>query len=149
MAYFLVVLLLTLSGCAATTSVVLLDPAKQYSSSMSVAILLRPPERPYVEIAKLETKGAIGEPEPTLYEQAREKAAAIGADAIIIADTASVYHPPVVVHDAWWPYYGPWYRDRWYGHRFWHLPPPYPFYPYTTLPGGNAYTVRSIAIKYR
>jgi hypothetical protein len=138
-----------LCGCAATTSIVLLDPAKHYPPSASVEILLKPPERPYVEIAKLESQGLIGEPEPALLENARAKAAEIGADALIVVETSSVYQPPVIVHEPWPPYL-PWYQDRWHGYRYWYFPSPfaYPAEP-LTLPGGNAYTVRSIAIKYR
>jgi len=142
-------LVFLLSGCAATTSLVLLDPAKRYPASTSVEILLKPPERPYIEIAKLESQGLIGEPEPPLLEDARAKAAEIGADAIIVVETSSVYQPPVIVHEPWPPFL-PWYYDRWHGYRYWYMPPPYsyPLEP-LTLPGGNTYTVRSIAIKYR
>ena len=93
--------LLLLSACATTTSVVLLDPTKQYSPTQSVEILLKPPSKPYVEIAKLEAKGSAGQPETELLEDLREKARQIGADAIIVVDTSSVYHPPVIVYDPW------------------------------------------------
>jgi hypothetical protein len=138
-----------LCGCAATTSIVLLDPAKHYPPSASVEILLKPPERPYVEIAKLESQGLIGEPEPALLENARAKAAEIGADALIVVETSSVYQLSVIVHEPWPPYL-PWYQDRWHGYRYWYFPPPFAYSAEPlTLPGGNAYTVRSIAIKYR
>ena len=140
---------LLVSGCASTTSVVLLDPAKQYPASAAVQILLKAPQRAYIEIAKLESRGLIGEPEPDLLEDARKRAAAIGADAIIVIETSSVDQPPVIVLDPWPPYL-PWYQDRWRGYRYWNFPPPYAYsLGPMTLPGGKTYTVRSIAIKYR
>ena len=143
------IVVLLVAGCAATTSLVLLDPSKQYSPSPSVEILLKAPQRAYVEIAKLESRGMAGEPETALLEDARVRAREIGADAIIVIDSSSVYQPPVIIHDPWPPYL-PWYHDRWRGYRYWYYPPPFP-YPLeaSILPGGNAYTVRSIAIKYR
>ena len=146
---FVAIIALLLASCATTTSVVLLDPSKQYAPTTSVEILLRPPQRPYVEIAKLQSNGLIGEPEPHVLEDARARAQEIGADAIIVLETTGVYQPPVIVYDPWPPYL-PWYHDRWRGYRYWDYPPPYP-YPFEpqTLPGGIAYTVRSLAIKYR
>ena len=138
-----------LEGCESTTSVVLLDPSKSYTASGTVEILLKAPDRPYVEIAKLESSGLIGEPEPQLLEDARTKAAAIGADAIIVVETSSIYQPPVIAYEPWPPYLH-WYHDRWRGYRYWYFPPPYPYFPEPmSLPGGNVVTVRSIAIKYR
>jgi len=139
---------LVLVGCAATTSVVMLDQTKQYPPSSSVEILLRPPQRPYVEIAKLESTGNIGEPEPKVLEDARKRAQEIGADAIIVIDSSAVYQPPVIVNEPWPPYW-PWYYDRWRGYGYGYFPPPY-WYALEpqVFPGGNAYTVRSIAIKY-
>jgi hypothetical protein len=140
---------LLLSGCAATTSVVLLDPARKYAPAASVQILLRAPERAYIEIAKLESRGLIGEPETKLLEDARARAQEIGADAIIVIETSSVYEPPVIVYEPWPPYL-PWYHDRWHAYRYWYFPGTYPYWVEpVTLPGGNVYTVRSIAIKYR
>ena len=139
---------LVLAGCAATTSVVVLDPTKKYSPSPSVEILLKRPQRPYVEIAKLESRGNVGEPETTVLEDARKRAQEIGADAIIVVDSSSIYQPPIIIYEPWPPYL-PWYHDRWRGYQYWYYPPPFP-YPFEprTLPGGNAYTVRSVAIKY-
>jgi hypothetical protein len=146
-----ILLALLLAACATTTSVVMLDPSKQYPPTSSVQILLKAPDRPYVEIAKLESQGIPGEPETAVLEDARERAAKIGADAIIVQESSSVYQPPVVMYDPW-PVYMPWYYDRWYGYGypFWYYPSPFGFQPYAhTLPGGNAYTVRSIAIKFK
>ena len=138
---------LLLVACATTTSVVMLDPGQKYPPTTSVQILLKPPDRPYVEIAILESQGVPGEPETAVLENARERAAKIGADAILVQDTSSVYQPPIVMYDPW-PAYMPWYHDRWY--PYWYHPSPFAFGPLThTLPGGNAYTVRSIAIRFK
>jgi hypothetical protein len=140
---------LLLAACATTTSVVMLDPSKQYPPTTSVQILLKPPDRPYVEIAKLESQGVPGEPETSVLEDARERAAKIGADAILVQESSSVYQPPIVMYDPW-PAYMPWYLDRWHGYPYWYHPSPFAFGPIIhTLPGGNAYTVRSIAIRFK
>jgi hypothetical protein len=140
---------LLLAACATTTSVVMLDPGKKFAPTASVQILLKPPQRPYVEIAKLESRGIPGEPETSVLEDARERARQIGADAIIVEESAGIYHPPVVMYDPWPPYL-PWYYDRWRGgYPYWYYPSPFMFGPAVhTLPGGWAYTVRSIAIKF-
>jgi hypothetical protein len=145
----IIALLMLLTGCSTMTSVVLLDPKLQYPPTQSVQILLRPPSEAYIEIAKLESRGMPGEPETLLLEDARATAGKLGADAIILHETSSVYQPPILVYEPWPPYL-PWYRDRWRGYSFWYYPPPYPYPPEPlTLPGGNVYTVRTIAIKFK
>jgi len=143
---------LALAGCATvTTHVVVLDPAARYEPTKSVQVLLRPPERPHVEIAKIESKGAIGEVEAVLIEDAREKAKALGADAIVTLETISEWHPPTEVLDPWpWPPYLPWYRDRWYGTPFWGwYGPPSPYPETRVIPGGTVLTLRALAIKFK
>jgi hypothetical protein len=141
--------LLLLAGCGVTTRVVLLDPAKTYPPTQWVQILSKPPAAPYVEIAKLESKGMIGEPEPAVFEDARERAREVGADAIIIVESVSMYEPPVVIYDPWPPYY-PWYHDRSRSYPFgYYYPPPFHYGPLAHwVPGGNVYIVRSIAIRF-
>ena len=144
----LVLWVVLLAGCATTTSIVLLDPSKKYPPTQSVQILLKPPAVPYVEIARLESKGLIGEPEPAVFDDARERARELGADAIIIIETTSMYEPPIVIYDPWPPYY-PWYHDRWRSYPFGYYPSPYYYGPYAhVLPGGNVYLVRSLAIRF-
>lgn len=149
MRVFILLVAAWLGGCAATTSVVLLDPKQQYAPTAEVRILLKPPGEPYVEIAKLESRGVPGEPETALLEDARSRARELGADAIVLQETTRVYQPPIVMYDPWPPHL-PWYHDRWHGYRYWHYPPPFGFAPLTqVLPGGDAYTVRSVAIKFK
>jgi hypothetical protein len=145
----LLLFIFLLAGCATTTSVVLLDPDKKYPPTQSVQILLEPPAAPHVIIAKLESKGMIGEPEPAVVEDARERARELGADAIIIVDSMSFYEPPAVIYDPWPPLY-PWYHDRWRSYPFGYSAWPYYYGPQAHwLPGGNVYIVRSLAIRFR
>jgi len=142
------VLTLVLGACGTTTSVVRLDPSKQYPATENVQILLRPPEKPYVEIAKLESRGVVGETEPEVLEHARERARQLGAEALLVLDVDRAYHPPIVTYDYEpWPYL-PWYVDRWYGYGYWPYAPFMGWQP-RTIPGGNSYTVRSLAIRYQ
>jgi len=147
MRLFFVCLLFLLGGCATTTSVVLLDPTQKYTPTPSVQILLKAPPRPYVEIAKLESKGLAGEPEPSVLEDAREQARKLGAHALLVLETSSIYQPPIIIHEPWPPYL-PWYHDRWHGYRYWFNPMPFPYATERVLPGGHVYTVRSVAIRY-
>lgn len=141
-------LILVLSGCGTTTSVLLLDPAVRHAPTSSVAILLKSPARAYVEIAKLESKGLPDEPETAVLEDARERAKQVGAHAIIVQESTSHYQPPVIIEDPWPPQL-PWYHDRWFGYRHWFHPPPFAYYPADrVLPGGQVYVVRSIAIRF-
>lgn len=141
-------LALLLAGCASTTSVVLLDPARQYAPTTSARIFLQPPAQPYVEIAKLESKGLPGQPETEVLEDARTRAQALGAHGVVVQETSSYYQPPVVFEDPWPPQF-PWYYDRWYGPRYLFHPRLYPFYPAEqVLPGGLVYVVRSVAIRF-
>jgi hypothetical protein len=147
----LLLLTVLLGSCGTTTSVVKLDPARQYPPSANVQILLKPPERAYVEIAKLESRGMVGEPEPEVLADARERARELGADALIVLDVDRTYHPPVVTYDYDpWPPYLPWYVDRWYGYGHWPYTPHAVFgWQPRAIPGGNAYTVRSLAIRWQ
>lgn len=61
----------------------MMDDSKQYAPSESARILEQPPSEPYEVIARLETRGYVGQGIPHLLEQARTDAKRIGADAII------------------------------------------------------------------
>lgn len=133
---------LLLSACASvSTQVVRFDPALQFTPTQNVEVLLQKPVRPHVEIALLESRGTS---EAKLLNDAREKAAALGANAIVKLETERVYHQPVAVYD-------PWFEPFWYGYH------PYrpfslhahPWGPYRVVGGGYSYVLKSMAIRYR
>ena len=131
---------LSLGGCAANTRVVQLNPAYQFPPTQSVEILLQKPQRPYVEIALLESEGSS---EADLLNDAREKAKALGADAIIRQDVERIYHQPATVYD-------PWYDPFYFGYHRWRGAPFYgdPWGPYRVVGGGYTYVLKALAIKY-
>ena len=133
---------LLLTSCATvSTRVVELKPSQQFAPTQSVEILLQKPDRPYIEIALLESRGAS---EAELLNDAREKAKALGADAILKQESELIQHPPVAVYDPWYdPFYFGWHRYR-----------PFPHYaapwgPYRVIGGGHTYVLKALAIKYR
>lgn len=133
---------LLMSGCTTvSTQVVPLTPGLQLAPSQSVEILLDKPQRPYREIALLESRGMVGDGEAALWLDAREKAQALGADAIVRLEVEKTVQPPVVVYDPFFsPYYSPYYLHP---HFF-----PHYFADYRVIPGGTAYTLKTVAIKY-
>jgi hypothetical protein len=146
---FACVAALALAGCAANTRVVQLNPAQVYPPTRSVEVLLAKPDRPFIEIALLESEGAS---EADLLNDAREKARTLGADAIVRQDVERIHHPPMTVYD-------PWYDPLYFGHHRWR---PYPFYgspwgpawgpypyPYRVVGGGYTYVLKALAIKYK
>jgi hypothetical protein len=139
---------LLLAGCASTTSVVLLDPARRYAPTAAARIFFKPPTQPHVEIARLESRALPGEPETEVLEDARTRAQGLGAHAIVVLETTRHYQPPVVLEDPWPPQV-PWHYDRWYGYRYLFHPPPWPYIPAErVLPGGHVYVIRSMAIRF-
>lgn len=127
-------------GCASvSTQVVRLDPALKLPSSTNVEILFEKPRRPYREVALLESSGMVGDGEVALLEDAREKAKALGADAIVRLEVEKTIHPPVVVYD---PFFMPFYSR----YPLYHYPPY--FAEYRVIPGGTVYTLKTLAIKY-
>jgi hypothetical protein len=140
--YFLVAALaLLVSGCeTVSTQVVQYDPAVQYPPTHSVEVLLQKPARPHTEIGLIEARGRS---EAELLNTAREKARALGADAIVKVDVERVYHDPVPIYDPWFdPFYYGYYRHR-------PFPPfPYPWGPYRYVGGGFTYTLKAAAIRY-
>ena len=135
---------LLVSGCAlVSTHVVQLDPSRTYSPTQNVEVLLEKPKRPYAEIALIESRGELGVGEAELLNSAREKAKAVGADAIVRIDVEHLYHPPVAVYDPWAdPFYWRWSRYR-----------PFPPFAhrwgtYRVIGGGYTQTLKALAIKY-
>ena len=135
---------LLISGCAAvSTRVVHLDPSRTFAPSQRVEILLEKPRRPYVEIALLESRGAAGGGEAELLKDAREKARALGADAIVRLEIEKTIQPPTTIYD---PPYSPFF----FGHPFHRYPYFYPPYygEYRVIGGGTVYTLKTLAIRY-
>ena len=139
--YLLIVLTLALGACASvTTKVVELDPAQKYPPTENVEVLLQKPVRAHVEIALVESQGTS---EVDMLNDAREKARALGADAIIRLETERVYHPPMAVYD-------PWYDPFYWGYYPRFYPPFYhPWGAYQVVGGYYSYRVKAVAIKYR
>ena len=134
---------LVVAGCAAvSTRVVPLDPALKFAPSQHVEILLDKPRRPYTQIALLESRGMVGGGESELLEDAREKARALGADAIIRLEVEKTVQPPVAIYD---PVDSP-FNPRYALYRY-----PY-FWPHygehRAIGGGTVYTLKALAIKY-
>ena len=148
----LVVAAAALAGCASvTTQVTVFDPAYRYAPTQNVVVLLDYPARPHIKIALIEAQGTAGGSESELLEDARKKAQALGADAIVRLEVVSVYQPPVRVYDPW--YGDPFYWRYGYPYLpFYAYPSPYgpfPFYgDYRSVGGGNVQTLKAVAIKY-
>ena len=134
---------LLLSACASvSTQVVPLNPAQVYPPTQFVEVLLEKPARPYVEIAMLESRGGS---EADLLNDARDKARALGADAIVRIETERHYQHPVALYDPWGDpfYWGP-YRHRYHPFGPWG----HPWGPYRVIPGGYHYVLKAMAVKY-
>jgi len=119
------VLLLTaliLAGCA-NTSAVMLESGVKYPPTQNVQILTQPPTRAFKQIAMLEARGPVNTPMTDLLESMKEKAAAIGADAVIPTQDASTRQQQALM-------YNPWLGG------------------YQTIGGGTLPVIRGIAIKY-
>ncbi|HUL41987.1 MAG TPA: hypothetical protein VLV32_08815 [Burkholderiales bacterium] len=140
-----------LAGCASVTSqVTVFDPTRHYAPTQNVVILLRFPQRPHTNIGLIEAKGTVGGSESELLEVAREKARALGADALVRLDVTSVYEPPLPV---FYPGYGgPFLWCPGYRYGPYYYPPyaygPYPLGSYGWTEGGNVQTLKAVAIKY-
>ena len=142
--------IVAVSGCASVTShVTVFDPTVHYQPTQLVVILLAFPSQPHVNIALIEAEGTAGGSEAQLLDVAREKAQALGADALVRLEVISAYQPPVPVFfggyggPTYWGCgypYGPYYYLPYYG--------PYPPGSYGWTSGGMVQTLKAIAIKY-
>ena len=139
---------LLLGACASvSTQVVPLNPAQAFAPTQFVEVLLEKPARPHVEIALIESRG---ESEAELLNDAREKARAVGADAIVKIQTDRLYHEPIPIYDPWFePFYHSGYRRR---HRY-HASPFAPWSPwgwgaYHVVPGYYSYVLKATAVKF-
>lgn len=135
---------LALSACASvSTQVVPLNPAQTFPPTQFVEILRQKPERPHIEIAVIESRGGS---EAELLNDAREKARALGADAIVRIETETRYHPPVAIHEPWHdPFY--WRGNR---HRYFSPFGPFssPWGAYQMIPPSFSYVLKATAVKY-
>lgn len=133
-----------LAGCATvSTHVVLLNPGARYPPTKNVRILLEKPKQPYHKIAIIDARGSIGGSEAQLLEEARNKAKALGADAIVRLSGNTLYEPPVAVYDPW---YDPFYYRMTYYQPFWWNPSYYG--EYRLIGGGYYYTLKALAIRF-
>ena len=111
-------------GCATTnTSVVMLETGAVYAPSPRAELLTNAPSRPFKAIAILETQGHGGTPMPKLLESMRDKAAAIGAHAVMPPEDASTTTPQSVMYN---PFLG----------------------GYQTVGGVTVPVIRAVAIRY-
>jgi hypothetical protein len=141
-----------LAGCASvTTDVTVLDRAQKYAPTEYAAILLEFPERPYAKIALIEARGTIGGSEAELLEDARKKAQALGADAVVRLEVIATVLPPTPYYVPAYPYYG-FYSRYSYPYRSFYYPPygysPFPSDYYQWIGGGTVQTLKAVAIKY-
>lgn len=113
---------LIIAGCA-TTSAVMLESGVSYPPTENVQILTETPKRAFKQIAMLEARGPVNTPITDLLESMRQKAAAIGADAVIPTENASTQTQPGLM-------YNPWLGG------------------YQTIGGGTIPVIRGVAIKY-
>jgi hypothetical protein len=137
---FVAIAVLACAACTSVTRVVELNPAQKYPPTTHVDVYLQKPDRPHVEIALIESRG---ESEAQMLNDAREKAAQLGADAIIRTQVHTEYHPPYAVYDPW---YDPWF----WGYRYHPWSPfyPHPWGGYRVVGGYNSYLMKAVAIKY-
>lgn len=129
------------AGCATvSTRVVELNPTQKFPPTTHVDVFLQKPDRPYTEIALIESDG---QSEAEMLNDAREKARQLGADAIVRTQVQAEYHPPVAVYDPW---YDPWY----WGYRYRPFAPfyPHPWGSYRVVGGYHTYVLKAVAIKY-
>ncbi len=140
-----------LAGCASvSTQVTILDPARKFAPTENVVILLDYPAQPHVKIALIEAHGGIGGSEADLLQEARKRAQALGADAVVRMEVNSVYQPPVRVYD---PAYAHLFYSRYrYPYRSFYYPSypfsPYPFDDYRWVGGGTVQTLKAVAIRF-
>lgn len=110
-----------LPGCATTSAVML--GTNTYAPTDYVEVLTEAPEKPFDKIAMLETRAPSGTAMTYLINSLKQKAANLGADAVVITEDASEHQPQGVM-------YNPWLGG------------------YQTTGGGTLPIIRGLAIKY-
>jgi hypothetical protein len=94
------ILYMFVNNCA-QTSIVMLDESLNFEPSENVRIIEYIPEEPFVIIAKLETRGTVGQSIPTLLTQMRNEAKVIGADAIIPIEEKHIKQQQGIMYNPW------------------------------------------------
>ena len=127
-----------------------MEPAQKFPPSEHVSVLFEYPPQPHIKLALIEAQGLPGGTEAELFDDARKRAAALGADAIVRLEITSVHQPPVLLYD---PVYDPLlYRHYPYPYgRYYYAPYPSPFYPrsgYRWVDGGDVKTLKAMAIRF-
>jgi hypothetical protein len=101
----------------------MLEGGASYPPTNNVQILTQAPTRALKQIAMLEARGPVNTPITDLLESMKQKAEAIGADAVIPTKNASTQTQPGLM-------YNPWLGG------------------YQTIGGGTIPIIRGVAIKY-
>lgn len=87
----LLTLAYALAGCAPTELAVTRPAnAPTYAPTQVVEVLDQPPSRPYIEIGVIDAPGEPGALRTQVIAQIRDRAAALGADAVILKDVSRV-----------------------------------------------------------
>jgi len=117
--------IVTLNGCSVNTKAVMVEGNKHYQPTNNTQILTQYPERPYKQIAILESRGWDRNVSyPALLEDMRQKGMRLGADAIIPVQEKNDQTPQGFM-------YNPWLGG------------------YHTLGGNSIPILRGVAIKYQ
>ena len=74
------------------TTAVMLGNSTTYSPTNNIEILMKPPQKPYIEIELLENPQGFNVPD--LLIEMKEKAKQLGADAILYINESIRHHPP-------------------------------------------------------
>ena len=125
------------------------DQTRKFAPTEYVAILLDYPAEQYTKLALIEAQGTLGGSEAELLEEARRRARALGADAVVRLEAHAVYQPPVRVYDPFWG--NPFYPRYHYPFRSFYYPGygPYPFDNYRWVGGGIVQTLKAVAIRLK
>ena len=86
-------ILLLAAGCSTPrTSAVMLNNSTTYSPTSNIEILMRTPEKPYIEMALLESPEGFNVPD--LLIEMKDMAKQLGADALLYVNESIRQHPP-------------------------------------------------------
>jgi hypothetical protein len=140
---------LVLAGCASVaTDVTVFDQTQKFAPTENVMVLLEYPPQPYLKVAMIEAQGGYGGSEAELFEAARKRARALGADAVVRVEAHAFYQPPALVYDPMYAY--PYFLR--YPYRTFYYPAypfsPFPYDNYRWVGGGTVQTLKAVAIKF-